>query len=1412
MLDREIRVNVRPKSIFFRLAPGYRLGLVGFFVMVFFVASWVAEKTPSVIAQDWEIRKKTTKSAATKKGGSPNTKKSSSQAKKPGVQMVTSPRSDANISRDIRAYVDRVGKNPADSFALRRLVEEAQLAGGVGVILQDLERQIQNNHDDVRSLTVAGAVYKVTGNADKAIEYLKRAATLAPRNPQIHELFAEVLANQQRWEDALNVLETAAQSAGSASFELYKKAAETAFVGGFADRAKGLAARALERDRSKFARMEIAELFRNWGALAEALALWQQIGVDEKDNYTQMMVLREAAALLLDLGNENQAAAMLRRGLAKVRRGTGDDRELRELLVGVYRRSARLPELLQEYQPQIGKDYEITALCGRLYEELGDDSMAQATYREALRLRPKAVEMRQALIGLLERQGAVDEVIEQTQLLIQQMRKDPQLEVRLAELHARKGDKKQATEILRRTASRYPRDPAVQGMIMDQYVRLGVSGDLVLQQLLTLRRLEPREEAHVLGLGEYYYSNGKRDLALATWLKLLEIVPKKATAHVLLATTLAQHQRNDLADQHFKDAVAADPADEKIRRKYSEFLVKQRKFDAAAQQWIHVLELAGDDRRKANKARTAIVEIWNNSGMLRHKQQELRRRFDTKTNLLLDGRLLVATYLVEHAYAKAEQVLSQILENHPEDLDSLLALEWVFARTNRIDEARELALRLSEMDAANKPEHLARYAEYAVRAGDTDSAIHVSSQLVELNPTDARAQANVGDILWQQGDIDGAIRQYRRAVDLGGRDYAIHLRLATVYHERGLVDDELLLLRKVVEHADDSPTIMQAGQRLLQAAGLMGKLDRMEDGLLALVQQWPDRPVYRTLLVDLYRQLGHALTLAVQKDPTDAGTRQKLAGLVDRGLVHLVAALQDDVSTRSKVLEILKNTRSPNVALPLLRLLDDPDREIRAQAAIAVAFGGADAAVVGLTRLVDSTDIHLRPIGVWALGTLKTPSSFSKLAEVALSHGSPDLRALACLALGVRGLPDAVPVLRKALSSTVDRISANAAWGLGMIGLPEVVPDIARLITHSSPDVVHAALWSLGNLGGPVAQQALLRHLLFSDEPMIDVALAGLLRTGVLPDSPASSNELFAWKAGIREAYLQLANFELARLNDQVSVKTLMGFAVRSATMQGELETAISTMAVSILAELISTSDQMLLGQAIDRLIGGNGSPAIEPIYLPPLDGGPDSFAEARVSLHMALKPLGPKMVSLLGSARPTLRSKIHKFIGKVASPTDDWFRQAVLDGMKDADAVVQRAAIQAAGWIKDGNLTDAVIEMGSRISPVNFAVQATWAEAVAGLGDRRPIPILVGWLRSDFPTVRVQVLNALGELGDASLVPELLLATEDVEPRAKDAALIALGKVGDRSALAALQAMTKHCAAENCERIADTIRKISAR
>ncbi len=87
-----------------------------------------------------------------------------------------------------------------------------------------------------------------------------------------------------------------------------------------------------------------------------------------------------------------------------------------------------------------------------------------------------------------------------------------------------------------------------------------------------------------------------------------------------------------------------------------------------------------------------------------------------------------------------------------------------------------------------------------------------------------------------------------------------------------------------------------------------------------------------------------------------------------------------------------------------------------------------------------------------------------EMSEEAFRHrfrGSPILRAKrvglkrnACVALGNRGDPLAVPALRQALSAGEALVRGHAAWALGRIGVPEAREALEQARTSEQDDDV----------------------------------------------------------------------------------------------------------------------------------------------------------------------------------------------------------------------------------------------------------------------------------------------------------------------------------------------------------------------
>ena len=82
-------------------------------------------------------------------------------------------------------------------------------------------------------------------------------------------------------------------------------------------------------------------------------------------------------------------------------------------------------------------------------------------------------------------------------------------------------------------------------------------------------------------LGAQYYRKGNFDLALARLKTSIELDPKYADAHSLLAMTYVQIDNKRLANESFERAVRLAPNNIDVRNAYAVFLCQEKQFDEA---------------------------------------------------------------------------------------------------------------------------------------------------------------------------------------------------------------------------------------------------------------------------------------------------------------------------------------------------------------------------------------------------------------------------------------------------------------------------------------------------------------------------------------------------------------------------------------------------------------------------------------------------------------------------------------------------------------------------------------------------------------------------------------------------------------------------------------------------------------
>lgn len=113
----------------------------------------------------------------------------------------------------------------------------------------------------------------------------------------------------------------------------------------------------------------------------------------------------------------------------------------------------------------------------------------------------------------------------------------------------------------------------------------------------TRKAFEPSADAasQYYELGARYYKNGSYDLAKQRLKLALELDPKLATAHMMLALTYEQLDNMRLATEHYNESVRLAPNSYDTRNAYAIFLCRQQRFDEAMKQFDRALKVSDNE-------------------------------------------------------------------------------------------------------------------------------------------------------------------------------------------------------------------------------------------------------------------------------------------------------------------------------------------------------------------------------------------------------------------------------------------------------------------------------------------------------------------------------------------------------------------------------------------------------------------------------------------------------------------------------------------------------------------------------------------------------------------------------------------------------------------------------------------------
>lgn len=1109
------------------------------------------------------------------------------------------------VSRDvlIGRYTSTVLQQPGVLFPLQRLGElYRQRDGNLEAFRADFEKRLTTSPNSLPVLLALAWIAEGEGDRVKAEQLLQQAHASSAKHAapllalaNSREASGDKLAAADFLERALP-LQTEALEREQTLRRLRGLALDLRDV----PRAKKYHEQLLRLAKgSSFVRGELGKELLDRRMNQEAVTAFEEAAkAAHGDNRALAPALRDLAKAQAAVGSTDAAIKTLERALRLTAADSGTRREILDVMVAAYRAANRVPELITLLEREAHNDASRLTLLASLYEEGGRLDDALASYRRALSTSANDVDVRLKLIRLLELRGDLSSAVTEYRHLVRANPRNPEYVFQLADLHQKLGNAKAALDELNRLGERSKTDPEILAATVDFYERIGES-EKALALLERLVSQSPRDYHHLIALGERYFAAGDEKRAQATWRRLLEVVPDRARAEFLLGEVYLEHDLTAEALRSLGRACELAPDNLQYRKTLALALERTgatsgkagraSNYAEAQALWEAILTRA-ETPAAQREARQHITTLWSLQGSLKDRLAPLEAAFRTKPPHVPSGRMLAEVYERLGRLPNAEEVLRELTNLTPTDVATWMSLERVLVAQRKLADAAEVAKRLLQLEPKRSLEHYQRLARYAADSYRDDDAIEYAAKAVALNPDDAEGHRRLGDMYRRRQDVDQALAHYRLALTKNDRLFPVYFEMAELLLLKRQPDEADQLLRNVVRNAVEDEIIARAARQSMQLHVGSGDFSRLERELLPLSLTRANKPIYRSLLLELYGAWMLPLAQQAKSSNADVAARAKgeLTAIGKRSVKPLLDALTDPKSDQQRTaIELLTHIRNPNANLPLFTFAttsSDPTLQTRAMMAIGLAgasnvVGQLEGLLFSDNRAVVDESSPTALAAAWSYCNMGSKATPDKLLLLARSD-APTARALALIALAERRdarLLDVLedldenspPIIRTAAAYTLGRLRAHSplletsrSWAkhrnrlhqfaqspdpllratalsaLARFGDSEVPNLVARSLVHSDPAVRERAVRAMAVYAGHGASNKAQAMAAFP-EPATDSGRLDVVRMleSLLPP-PATATEAATLLPLLEHALTREARAALQRSESAVSVVT----------------------------------------------------------------------------------------------------------------------------------------------------------------------------------------------------------------------------------------------------------------------------------
>jgi tetratricopeptide (TPR) repeat protein len=1293
---------------------------------------------------------------------------SKTAAEAPTATKPEGPNRDALIAR----YLGIVLSQPGAEFPLERLTQlYRERDGNLEKLVAELSERVAKDASPYSALLALGGVFKKDAQPERAVATYQQAISKEPTNPigllALAHLYVErgdKASARARFEQALPGLKDAPTREQILRTLMGLYLDEKDFA-----KAKQVHEQLLSATRgSFFVRAELPRELTARGELARAVTEYEGVvKAAAGDNRVLAPALVDLGRTLSQAGRDQEALTTLDRALGIAGSESAARRQILEALAELYRRSERLPALVERLSKQAGGVEELKLLA-QLYEETGQVEKALATHRKVLARDPKEIGTRLRVVRLLEVRGELDLAIAEYDALIKSAPRNPDYVFRLTEALLQRGDRKRALSELSGLETRSANDEETLTALVDFYERMEEK-ERALALLTRLAGQGTQDPEHVVELGSRYWEQGDKKRAVATWQRLRTMLPERAEGLLRLGEVFLEHDMAQEALEALAEAAKREPKQMRVRRAYAVGLERvgasggrdgQRlHYEEARKLWEQILRDAGSDSNVAREARQHVVTLLSLTGQLTPRLATLERKFALEQPDLEAGRLLAEAHVRLRRYEDAERVLRRLTQLSPGTIEDLTRLERVLVLERKLEAALTTLEKLVKLDPKRAREYYQRMAGYAAELYQDDRALAYAARAVELGPDDADGHKKLGEMYEKRQDSTRAIAEFRAAISKNERLFTVYLELAELLVGQDKLDEADQLFRRVVRSSPDEELVYKAARLSMQLNLGRGTLESLEKDLLPIALGNPERPIFRRLLVEVYGALAYPLLhKAKSREPSEAEeARAQLRRLGERAVKPLLDALSDPREAQQQVaITLLTHVGNKDAASSLFAYaVGTADPELRARAMVAVGTLRDARLEQKLAELLlqnergrfsDSDPVSVA--AAWALARLGTKSSFAPLEKLAAGD-SGNLRALAVLGLGrlgdVRGVPAVQKLLRSPEAGALPR--AAAAFAAGALGLRAEAETLTELSRDPDTSVRSQAILALARLKLEPAGAA-IAEALTEPTPALGTA-AARAAVAMVSGAAAAPEEVFPVPEGSLDVRQVIDAIRPAPHEPTQEVAAL-------AKLSPALSRAAAAAAESSPARARALSEALSQGGGL--MLGSFATASRKP------------KAEERAAAQRLLAEIGTSVVGPLSRLTslpdPDLRLVPLPFL---VGRSEETAKRALEALTRDPEPAVRRAALSALGP-EQRDLAGAI---AARLNQEEeWPLRATAAEALGRIApkasDASIANALVRATLSDpYALVREAAARALVLVAGRACLPTLRqLKERDPEPR----------------------------------------------